>query len=51
MDLIKSAVRASMTSDRLEDFVIISCEKNVTDSIALSAIVDRFAAVQRKLPL
>jgi hypothetical protein len=51
VDLIKLAVRASMTSDRLEDLVIILCEKNVTDLIALSAIVDRFVAEQRKLPL
>ena len=51
VDLVKSAVRASMTSDRLEDLVIISSEKNVVDNVEIHAVVSRFANVERGLPL
>ena len=33
VDLVKSAVRASMGSERLENLVLISAEKSVLDSI------------------
>jgi hypothetical protein len=49
--LIKSAVRACMLSDRLEDLVIISSEKLVVDSLDLSSVVNRFAMIERGLPL
>ena len=51
MDIVKSAVRSSMTSERLEDFILISSEKTVLDSIELDVIVDKFAAKTRALPL
>lgn len=51
VDLIKSAVRACMLSDRLEDLVIISTEKSVVDSLDLSSVVNRFAMIERGLPL
>lgn len=51
VDLVKSAVRASMGSDRLEDLVIISSEKSVLDSIKMSAVVSKFAVQKRGLPL
>jgi hypothetical protein len=51
VDLVKSAVRASMTSERLQDLVWISAEKNLLDSIQLSSVIDRFAASNRGLPL
>lgn len=51
VDLVKSSIRASMTSNRLEDLVLISCEKGIVDKINLSAVVDRFAAIDRKLLL
>ena len=51
MDIDKSAVRSSMTSERLEDFVLISSEKAVLDSIELAVIVDKFAATARAQPL
>ena len=51
VDLIKSAVRASMLSDRLEDLVIISSEKSIADNVDVSSVVNRFAAVDRGLPL
>lgn len=51
VDLVKSAIRASMSSDRLEDFIILSCEKTLLDNISLSAVVDRFALSDRGLPL
>ena len=45
VDIVKSAVRSSMTSERLEDFILISSEKTVLDSIELVVIykVDKFA--------
>ena len=51
VDLIKSAVRASMTSERLEDLVLISAEKTVLDSVELSSVINSFAACNRGLPL
>jgi hypothetical protein len=51
VDLVKSAVRASMTSDRLEDLVLISSEKNIVDKVDLSVVVTRFALLNRRLPL
>lgn len=51
VDLVKSAIRASMCSDRLEDFIILSSEKTVLDNISLSNVVDRFALGDRGLPL
>jgi hypothetical protein len=51
VDLVKSAVRASMTSDRLEDLVLISSEKNIVDKVDLSAVVTCFALLHRRLPL
>ena len=50
VDLIKSAVRSSMGSDRLENLVELSCEKRVLNIINLSAVVDSFASVPRGLP-
>jgi hypothetical protein len=38
-------------SDRLEDLVIISSEKSVVDSLDLSSVVNRFAMIERGLPL
>jgi len=49
--LVKSAVRSSMTSQRLTDLVIVSSEKSVVDGLELSAVVDRFASFPRGLPL
>jgi hypothetical protein len=43
VDLVKSAVRASMDSERLEDLVLISSEKNILDALDMSSVVDRFA--------
>ena len=40
VDLIKSSVRASMGSERLEDLVIISSEKSTLDSLEMSVIVN-----------
>jgi hypothetical protein len=40
-----------MTFDKLKDLVIMSSEKAVLDSVSLSAVVDRFAASDRGLPL
>jgi hypothetical protein len=51
VDIVRSAVRSSMTSERLEDFILISSEKTVLDGIDLAVIVDKFAATARALPL
>ena len=51
VDLVKCAVRASMSSERLEDLVILSSEKQILDHISLAAVVDRFAGFDRGLPL
>ena len=52
VDLVKSAVRASMSSERLEHLVLISSEKSALDSVNVSAVVSRFAALEnRKLSL
>ena len=50
-DLVKSAVRASMGSDRLADLVLISSEKATLDELSMSTVVDRFALGNRGLPL
>jgi len=52
VDLVRSAVRASVGSERLEHLVLISCEKSALVSVNVSAVVSRFAALgNRKLPL
>ena len=51
IDLVKSAVRASMASERLEDLILISSEKTVLDTLKIHVIIDKFAAVPRALPL
>lgn len=51
VNIVKSAVRSSMNSERLEDFILISSEKTVLGSIELAVIVDKFAATARALPL
>ena len=51
VDLVKSAVRTSMTSDGLDDLVLISSEKNIVDKVDLSAVVTRFALLNRRFPL
>ena len=49
--IVKSAVRSSMTSESLEDVILISSEKTVLDSIELAVIDDKFAATARALLL
>ena len=51
VDIVKSAVKSSMTSERLEDFLLISSEKTVHDSIELAVTVDKFAASSSALLL
>ena len=51
VDIVKSAVKSSMTLERLEDCIPISSEKTVLDSIELAVIVDKFAATARALLL
>jgi Domain of unknown function (DUF4371)/hAT family C-terminal dimerisation region len=51
VDLIKSAVRSSMASERLENLITMACEKKILKSLPNSVIVARFAAEPRGLPL
>lgn len=51
VDLVRSAVRASMGSDRLADLVLISSEKPTLDALQMSSVVNRFALTERALPL
>jgi hypothetical protein len=50
VDLVTTALSASMTSDRLEDLELISPEKNKLDALDLESIIIRFAASSRELP-
>ena len=50
MDLIKTAVRATMTSERLEDLVVISAEKTVADAVDIESVITRFTGRPRGLP-
>ena len=45
VDLVKSAVWASMASGRLEDLILISSEKTVFDTLKIHVIIDKFAVV------
>jgi len=45
VDIVKSVVRASMASERLEDLNLISSEKTVFDTLNIPVITDTFAAV------
>ena len=51
VNLVKSAVWASMFSDGLEDLVVISSEKQTVDELSADAVIDRFALCNRGLPL
>ena len=51
VDLIKLAIRSSMSTDRLESLVLISSEKSIVDSLDIKTISDRIAAADRALPL
>ena len=51
VDLIKSAVRSSMASKRLENLIIVSAEKKVFNTIPNASVVARFADKPRGLPL
>ena len=50
VNLIKSAVRSGMSTDRLESLVLISSEKSIVDFFDMQTIIDRFAATDRALP-
>ena len=52
LTLVKTALHASMTSDRLEDLVLIAAEKTKLDAVDLESVVNnRFAASPRRFPL
>ena len=51
VDLVKSVVRASMGSERLDNLVLVSEDKSVIDSIKMSDVVNKFSLHKRGLPL
>jgi hypothetical protein len=51
VDLIKTAVRSSMKSERLQDLVLLSAEKHMLDAVDLDLVINRFADRARGLPL
>ena len=51
MNLINTAVRATMTTERLEDLVVISAEKTVANAVDIESVIMRFAGRPRGLPL
>ena len=46
LKLIKTVMRSLMKQERLKDFMTLGCERDLTDSINLDKLVDRWA----KLP-
>ena len=46
LKLIKSVMRSVMEQERLKDFMTLGCERDLTDSINLDKLIDRWA----KLP-
>ena len=50
--LINNYLRVTMSSQRLEDLVQISCERDISDSITLDRMVEAFkVAGERRLKL
>ena len=50
--LINNYLRTAMSSERLEDFVEISCERDIADNIELHRMVEAFKlASERKIKL
>ena len=50
--LINNYLRVTMPSERLEDLVEISCERDISDSITLDRMVEAFKlAGERRLKL
>jgi len=46
VDIVKSAVRASMASERIADLILIFSENTVLDTLNIPVIIDTFAALQ-----
>ena len=47
LKLIKIVMRSVMNQDRLKDFMALGSEKNLTDSIDLNVIVDRWVKLSK----
>ena len=48
LKLVKTYLRASMTDNRLESLLLLSCEKDLTDSIDLDCIAKRWAELKSR---
>ena len=51
LKIINNYLRVSMGEDRLENLVEISSEQDLSKTVPLSSLVDKFAINTRKLPL
>lgn len=49
--IINNYLRASMTDSRLENLILLSCERELTKKIELTTMACKFAEKPRKLPL
>ena len=48
LKLIKTYLRTSMTDHRLESLILMSCEKDLTDTINLDSIAEKWAALKAR---
>ena len=48
LKLIKTYLRTSMTDHRLESLILMSCEKDLTDTIHLDSIAEKWAALKAR---
>ncbi|XP_046846763.1 uncharacterized protein LOC124440410 [Xenia sp. Carnegie-2017] len=52
LKFVKNCLRSTMKDTRLNDFIVLACEKDLTDNVDLNIILKNWAtAKMRKLPL
>ena len=52
LKIVKNCLRSTMKDKRLNELIILACEKDLTDSIDLNVVLDTWARVKmRKLPI
>ena len=47
LKLVKTVMRSVMKQERLKDFMTLGCERDLTDSINLDKLVDRWAELPK----
>ena len=52
LKIVKNSLRSTMKDTRLNDLIILTCEKDLTDNIDLDVVLDTWAKVKmRKFPI